>query len=56
MVLQQWTGSQEQERGITITSAATTCSWNFPMDKVKALPETLPYNIIDTRDTLILLK
>jgi elongation factor G len=26
--------AQEQERGITITSAATTCSWNFP-DKVK---------------------
>jgi hypothetical protein len=25
MVLQQWTGAQEQERGITITSAATTC-------------------------------
>jgi elongation factor G len=21
---------QEQERGITITSAATTCFWNFP--------------------------
>ena len=21
---------QEQERGITITSAATTCNWNFP--------------------------
>jgi elongation factor G len=30
MVLQQWTGwLREQERGITITSAATTCSWNF---------------------------
>ena len=23
--------AQEQERGITITSAATTCFWNFPM-------------------------
>src|ERR1700691_913397 len=22
--------AQEQERGITITSAATTCFWNFP--------------------------
>jgi elongation factor G len=22
--------AQEQERGITITSAATTCEWNFP--------------------------
>ena len=26
----QWTGwLQEQERGNTITSAATTCNWNF---------------------------
>ena len=42
--------AQEQERGITITSAATTCEWNFPTKQGKALPETLPYhfNIIDT--------
>lgn len=42
--------AQEQERGITITSAATTCSWNFPTENGKALPDTLPYhfNIIDT--------
>ena len=26
---------QEAERGITITSAATTCSWNFPTDQGK---------------------
>jgi elongation factor G len=41
---------QEQERGITITSAATTCSWNFPTENGAVLPETLPYhfNIIDT--------
>jgi elongation factor G len=41
---------QEQERGITITSAATTCSWNFPTANGEKLPETLPYhfNIIDT--------
>ena len=41
---------QEAERGITITSAATTCSWNFPTDQGKTLPETKPYhfNIIDT--------
>jgi elongation factor G len=40
--------AQEQERGITITSAATTCSWNFPRQG-EALPETLPYHfIIDT--------
>ena len=41
---------QEQERGITITSAATTCTWKFPTDQGKELPETMPYhfNIIDT--------
>ena len=41
---------QEQERGITITSAATTCTWQFPTDNGKALPESKPYhfNIIDT--------
>jgi elongation factor G len=27
--------AQEQERGITITSAATTCEWNLPTSKVK---------------------
>ena len=27
--------AQEQERGITITSAATTCEWNFQLNKVK---------------------
>ena len=26
---------QEQERGITITSAATTCIWNFPNKFIK---------------------
>lgn len=42
--------AQEQERGITITSAATTCTWNFPTEQGKSLPETQPYhfNIIDT--------
>lgn len=41
---------QEQERGITITSAATTCTWNFPMKNGVAIDETKPYhfNIIDT--------
>ena len=41
---------QEQERGITITSAATTCEWQFPMENAKALPDTKGYhfNIIDT--------
>ncbi|KXK39006.1 MAG: elongation factor G [Saprospiraceae bacterium] len=41
---------QEQERGITITSAATTCTWNYPTHQGEALPETKPYkfNIIDT--------
>lgn len=42
--------AQEQERGITITSAATTCFWNFPTDQGKKMPETKQYkfNIIDT--------
>jgi len=41
---------QEAERGITITSAATTCTWNFPTEQGKILPETKGYhfNIIDT--------
>lgn len=41
---------QEQERGITITSAATTCFWNFPTRQGQALPETKQYqiNLIDT--------
>jgi elongation factor G len=41
---------QEQERGITITSAATTCNWNYPTTQGQSLPETKQYhfNIIDT--------
>jgi len=41
---------QEQERGITITSAATTCTWDFPMKNGEVIDETKPYhfNIIDT--------
>lgn len=42
--------AQEQERGITITSAATTCTWNFPTEQGKAIGDTKDYhfNIIDT--------
>jgi len=42
--------AQEQERGITITSAATTCFWNFPMEQGQKTPDTKQYkfNIIDT--------
>ncbi len=42
--------AQEQERGITITSAATTCTWQFPTKKGEVIPESVPYhfNIIDT--------
>lgn len=42
--------AQEQERGITITSAATTVAWNYPMSDGKKTPETKEYhiNIIDT--------
>jgi elongation factor G len=41
---------QEQERGITITSAATTCTWNFPTNHGEKNDESKPYhfNIIDT--------
>jgi len=41
---------QEQERGITITSAATTCNWNFPTNQGKTVDDTKAYhfNIIDT--------
>ncbi len=41
---------QEKERGITITSAAVSCQWNFPTIKGKADANTKKYyfNIIDT--------
>ena len=41
---------QEQERGITITSAATTCTWDFPTENGKPTAEAKGYhfNIIDT--------
>ncbi len=42
---------QEKERGITITSAAVSCKWQFPTDKGKAIPGTskeYSFNIIDT--------
>ena len=42
--------AQEQERGITITSAATTCFWTFPTVQGKPQPDAKKYkfNIIDT--------
>tara|TARA_B110000003_G_scaffold179972_1_gene179213 strand:+ start:28814 stop:30931 length:2118 start_codon:yes stop_codon:yes gene_type:complete len=41
---------QEQERGITITSAATTCTWDFPLENGEKTTDTKGYhfNIIDT--------
>jgi elongation factor G len=41
---------QEQERGITITSAATTCTWQFPTEQGKPAADAKGYhfNIIDT--------
>ena len=41
---------QEQERGITITSAATTCIWQFPTEQGKPTSDAKGYhfNIIDT--------
>ncbi len=42
--------AQEQERGITITSAATTCFWNFPTTQgtKNADSKLYKFNIIDT--------
>lgn len=42
--------AQEQERGITITSAATTCFWNFPTHDGQKTDDSKLYklNIIDT--------
>ncbi len=41
---------QEQERGITITSAAVTTNWFFPTVQGEKIPETIQYqiNVIDT--------
>ena len=41
---------QEKERGITITSAAVSCVWNFPTNKGKedANSKKYNFNIIDT--------
>ncbi|MFD2551810.1 elongation factor G [Bizionia sediminis] len=41
---------QEAERGITITSAATTCQWTFPMENGQPTADAQSYhfNIIDT--------
>ncbi len=41
---------QEAERGITITSAATTCEWVFPKENGEPTPDAQEYhfNIIDT--------
>ncbi|MFT4154054.1 elongation factor G [Parafilimonas sp.] len=41
---------QEKERGITITSAAVSCQWNFPTLQGKSTSDTKKYyfNIIDT--------
>ncbi len=41
---------QEQERGITITSAATTCFWKYPTVQSQPVADTKEYriNIIDT--------
>lgn len=42
---------QERERGITITSAAVSCKWNFPTAKGSPIPgktQSYSFNIIDT--------
>ena len=47
---------QEQERGITITSAATTCEWEFPMKTVQRLqtPKDTTLILLTLLVTLIL--
>jgi elongation factor G len=47
---------QEKERGITITSAAVTCYWNFPTAQGKAIPDTKNINSTSLilQDTLTL--
>src|SRR5688500_20401086 len=42
---------QEKERGLSITSAAVSCQWNFPTVLGKPTPDTKKYNfnIIGTR-------
>lgn len=37
---------QEQERGITITSAATTCFWNYPTEQGSQLMEQSTIKLI----------
>src|SRR5204862_7696883 len=41
---------QEKERGLTITSAAVSCKWNFPTNLGKATGDTKKYyfNIINS--------
>ena len=48
---------QEQERGITITSAATTCTWQFPIENGKKLQiqKDIILILLTHRVTLILL-
>jgi elongation factor G len=57
MVLQQWTGWQEQEEVLQLHLLLQLVNGIFQL-KGKVLPETLPYhfNIIDTQDTLTLLR
>src|SRR5947209_14093935 len=42
---------QEKERGITITSAAVSCQWNFPTDKGKVDANSKKYNFKDRKST-----
>ena len=40
---------QEKERGITITSAAVSCQWNFPTNKGKDFADTKKYSFITSK-------